>query len=126
MYLEKFKLDGKTAIITGGGQGIGLACAEALAEAGAKVIIADRDGKVADTARASLKAKGYDADTVVMDVTDTKRVSDVANDLVSRLGKVPDLNGDVERRECHVMAVSHRGGWRSARVPPYRGYRACA
>ena len=83
MYLEKFKLTGKSAIITGGGQGIGLACAEALAEAGAKVIIADRDGKVADTARAGLKAKGYDAEAVVMDVTDTKRVSDVANDLSS-------------------------------------------
>ena len=45
MYLEKFKLSGKTAFITGGGQGIGLACAEALAEAGAKVIIGDRDVK---------------------------------------------------------------------------------
>src|SRR6266702_4506777 len=32
MYLEKFRLDRKTAVVTGGGQGIGLACAEALAE----------------------------------------------------------------------------------------------
>src|SRR6476469_8637693 len=74
MYLEKFKLNGKTAFITGGGQGIGLACAEALAEAGARVIIGDRDSKVADSAKAGLKAKGFDVETAVMDVTDTGRV----------------------------------------------------
>ena len=70
MYLEKFKLDRKTALVTGAGQGIGLACAEALAEAGAKVVIADRDPGLAETGCASLKAKGLNAEIVIMDVTD--------------------------------------------------------
>ena len=69
MYLEKFKLSGKTAVVTGAGQGIGLACGEALAEAGAKVVIADRDPDAAEKGHASLKAKGYDAEIALMDVT---------------------------------------------------------
>ena len=108
MYLEKFKLNGNTAIITGGGQGIGLACAEALAEAGAKVIIADRDGKVAQAAQAGLKAKGYDTETVVMDVTDTKQVSEAASDLVARHGKVDILvnNAGIARSETPAETVT--------------------
>ena len=108
MYLEKFKLNGKTAFITGGGQGIGLACAEALAEAGANVIIADRDGKAADTARASLKAKGYDTETVLMDVTDSARVTQVADELVARYGKVDILvnNAGIARSETPAETVT--------------------
>jgi NAD(P)-dependent dehydrogenase (short-subunit alcohol dehydrogenase family) len=74
MYLEKFRLDGKTAVVTGGGQGIGLACAEALAEAGANVVIADHDKATAEAGCASLKAKGLGAEVVLMDVTNTARV----------------------------------------------------
>ncbi|MET4385584.1 NAD(P)-dependent dehydrogenase (short-subunit alcohol dehydrogenase family) [Bradyrhizobium sp. F1.4.3] len=108
MYLEKFKLSGKTAFITGGGQGIGLACAEALAEAGARVVIGDRDSKVADSAKAGLKAKGYDAETAIMDVTDTKRVAEVANDLVARHGKVDILvnNAGIARSETPAETVT--------------------
>src|SRR3979490_2768990 len=86
MYLEKFRLDRKTAVVTGAGQGIGLACAEALGEGGAKVVIADRAPKAAETGRASLKAKGLNAEVVMMDVTDSGRVGEVADQLVSRYG----------------------------------------
>src|SRR6266545_2851481 len=101
MYLEKFKLDQKTAVVTGGGQGIGLACAEALAEAGAKVVIADRDPQRADTGCASLKAKGLDAEIAIMDVTDPTRVSEVADQLASRFGRVDILvnNAGIARSE---------------------------
>src|SRR6476469_3480037 len=101
MYLEKFKLDGKTALVTGAGQGIGLACAEALAEAGAKVVIADRDPQLADAGCASLRAKGLDAEIVIMDVTDSKRVTEVADQLASRYGGIDILvnNAGIARSE---------------------------
>ena len=58
MYLERFNLKGRVAIVTGGGQGIGRACVEALAEAGAHVYIADRNSKAAAEAQAAMKALG--------------------------------------------------------------------
>ena len=42
MFFEKFKMDGQVAVITGGGRGIGLACARAVLDAGAKVVLIDR------------------------------------------------------------------------------------
>jgi NAD(P)-dependent dehydrogenase (short-subunit alcohol dehydrogenase family) len=108
MYMEKFKLDGKTALVTGGGQGIGLACVEALAEAGAKVVIADRDSKVATAAQTEMKAKGYDTETVLMDVTDSARVTQVADELVARYGKVDILvnNAGIARSETPAATVT--------------------
>src|SRR6202008_5029538 len=91
MYLEKFKLTGKTAIVTGGGGAIGLACVEALAEAGARVIIADRDAAVAGQGRASLQEKGYDCEVVDMDVTAPDRVTQVADEFVARHGRIDIL-----------------------------------
>jgi NAD(P)-dependent dehydrogenase (short-subunit alcohol dehydrogenase family) len=108
MYLEKFKLGGKTAVVTGAGQGIGLACAEALAEAGAKVIIADRDSKVAAQGQADLKAKGYDAEVVIMDVTNSAAVSKTVAELVARYEKVDILvnNAGIARSETPAETVT--------------------
>ena len=41
MHLEKLKLDGRVAVVTGGGHGMGAACAQALGEAGATVVVAE-------------------------------------------------------------------------------------
>src|ERR1700682_3558390 len=108
MYLEKFKLGGRVALVTGAGQGIGLACAEALGEAGAKVIIADRDPKAAATASDSLKAQGYSAEIVVMDVTNLARVSEVADQLVAQHGKIDILvnNAGIARSETPAEKVT--------------------
>jgi len=79
MYLDRLRLDGRTAFVTGGAQGIGYACADALAEAGAHVTIADRDERAIETALASLRAKGHRVDGVTLDVTDPARVTQVAD-----------------------------------------------
>src|SRR6201986_3852962 len=108
MYLEKFKLGGKTAVVTGGGQGIGFACVEALAEAGARVVIADRDTKAAQSARAEMKKKGYETEVVDMDVTDSGQVTAIADELVSRHGKVDILvnSAGIARSETPAERVT--------------------
>ncbi|HEY5080673.1 MAG TPA: SDR family NAD(P)-dependent oxidoreductase [Bauldia sp.] len=81
MYLQKFSLGGKTALVTGGTRGIGLGCAEALGEAGAKVIITGTDAKGGAEAVATLKAKGVAATAIVLDVTDSAAVTRAADEL---------------------------------------------
>jgi NAD(P)-dependent dehydrogenase (short-subunit alcohol dehydrogenase family) len=65
-----FRLDGKRALITGGGRGIGLAAASALADAGAQVTLAARTQSEIEAAADAIRAHGHQADTLALDVTD--------------------------------------------------------
>jgi NAD(P)-dependent dehydrogenase (short-subunit alcohol dehydrogenase family) len=78
MYLEKYDLTGRTAVVTGGGQGIGLACARALGEAGARVIILELLPDRGVDAVASLAGHGIEAHALAVDVTDSAEVDAVA------------------------------------------------
>jgi len=64
-----FRLDGKTALITGAASGIGAAMADTLAKAGAKIIIADRDEKGASAQADIVRAAGGQAEFITLDVT---------------------------------------------------------
>ena len=70
-----FRLDGKRALVTGGSRGIGLACAVALAEAGAHVILAARSADQVESAASELAAAGFSAEGIVLDVTDQGAVT---------------------------------------------------
>lgn len=91
MFLEKFKLDGRTALVTGGGRGIGLACSRALAEAGAAVVIAEIDMAVGDAGRAELASHGLKVDAVEMDVTRSEQVEAIADQMAKDRGGVDIL-----------------------------------
>jgi NAD(P)-dependent dehydrogenase (short-subunit alcohol dehydrogenase family) len=81
MYKERFQLTGRNALVTGGGRGIGLASAEALAEAGARIVIADYDRNVAESGLDHLRSKGYAAEAIILDVTDPEAVDATAKAL---------------------------------------------
>jgi NAD(P)-dependent dehydrogenase (short-subunit alcohol dehydrogenase family) len=69
-----FRLDGKRALVTGGGRGIGLAAGSALAATGAHVTLAARTKSEIEDAAAAIRARGDKADALVLDVTDIEGV----------------------------------------------------
>ncbi|MEP7453937.1 SDR family oxidoreductase [Phyllobacterium sp. SB3] len=91
MYLDKFKLTGRVAVITGAAQGIGLATAEALAEAGATVVLTDMNLEPLKRATEGLCGKGYNVDHEQLDVTSSAGVQAAHDAIVKRHGSVDIL-----------------------------------
>jgi NAD(P)-dependent dehydrogenase (short-subunit alcohol dehydrogenase family) len=99
VYREKFDLGGRVAVVTGGAQGIGNAIATALAEHGAKVVIADMDVNTGAAAAAALGTE-----FAAMNVRDRAMVRTVADEVVARHGHVDILvnNAGIARNSLSV------------------------
>jgi len=99
----RMRLDGKTAIVTGGASGIGRATAEALAEAGAFVVLGDIAAEAGEGAAAGIRGQGCRADFVHVDVTDPESID--------------AFRREVRARSLHVDIVANVAGW--GRIQPF-------
>ena len=97
------RLDGKTAVVTGAASGIGRATAETLAQAGAHVLLGDIAVDAGEQSAAAIRAKGFGADFVRLDVTD--------------LDSIEAFKRAAYARREHVDIVANVAGW--GKVEPF-------
>jgi len=86
--LERFRLEGRVALVTGGGQGIGRAFCHALGEAGAAVAVVDIEAASGETVAHELSGKGVEAIAVRTDVTDTEQVERMIRTITEHWGQL--------------------------------------
>jgi gluconate 5-dehydrogenase len=89
--MKLFDLTGKTALVTGGSRGLGLQIAEALGEAGAKILLTSRKAGDLEEAAALLQDKGIDTRWVAADASQPGDIDKVADAAMERLGHIDIL-----------------------------------
>jgi len=88
---QLFDLSGQTALVTGGSRGLGLQIAEALGEAGARIMLTSRKAADLEAAAADLQAKGIDTRWVAGDASDPQQVQKVVDETMQRMGRIDIL-----------------------------------
>jgi NAD(P)-dependent dehydrogenase (short-subunit alcohol dehydrogenase family) len=89
--LDLFRLDGRTAVVTGATRGLGRAFALALAEAGADVVVVGRDAAAAEKVAGELAERGRESLVVLADIRDRGSVTSACERSVERFGGVDIL-----------------------------------
>ncbi|HEU5298550.1 MAG TPA: glucose 1-dehydrogenase [bacterium] len=88
---DLFSLAGRTALVTGGSRGLGLEIAEGLGQAGARVAVTARRREWLDEAQRSLRGAGVDALALAGDVSDSRDVVRVVDEVTRQLGRIDIL-----------------------------------
>jgi 3-oxoacyl-[acyl-carrier protein] reductase len=104
-------LNDKVALVTGAGGGIGASIAEALAQEGCVVCIADVNLELAQMVEKSLQKEGHQAFSVQMDVSDALRVDRVVRQVVSDYGRIDILVNNAGIIKTEPMVDSSIQGW---------------
>jgi NAD(P)-dependent dehydrogenase (short-subunit alcohol dehydrogenase family) len=89
--LDRFRLDGKVAIVTGASAGLGVAVAQALAEAGADVALGARRVDALETTRGLVEAAGRRAITVPTDISDQNQCQALVDATMAEFGRLDVL-----------------------------------
>lgn len=110
MYLEKFVLGGRRALVTGAARGIGRAIAEALAEAGAHVTVTDMAAEAAEVTARAIAAAGGSADYAALDVTRPDAAEALADRLAAAHGPLDILvnNAGIARSKVPAETMPDR------------------
>jgi len=105
------RFDGKVAIVTGAGNGIGLEIARAFAVEGARVVVADINAAAGERAAAALVAAGGQAITVPTDVTDEALVQRLVATTVAQLGQIDILVNNAGVVAHKLLLEMNRADW---------------
>jgi 7-alpha-hydroxysteroid dehydrogenase len=101
MILDRFRLDGRAAIVTGASRGIGAACALAFAQAGADVVLTARNEQKLREVASAVEGLGRRAVVVAADLDDTSNMPVLVEQALSVLGRldavVNNVGGTVPR-----------------------------
>ena len=118
MSQDAFSLAGKVALVTGGGRGIGAAIAACFADAGARVLIANRSGDAAQSVAAGIREAGGIAETMACDIGQHAQASQAVAEAVRRFGAptwmVTDcgtqFTAGIFTRALRRLGIGHRYG----------------